>query len=254
MKKAIIVFGSLGLISYCGICLALYIFQRSLIYFPQPRSLGPTESAIVLNSGKEQIVISTRPLASSKAVIYFPGNAEDPSSQLAQFAKAFPDRAVFLMHYRGYGSSTGNPQQEGLFQDAMALYDLVSKSHPDVVVIGRSLGSGIATFLASQKKVERLVLVTPYASVLGVAEKRFSWLPIQFLLKDRFESTQYAPQIQANTVVLIAQSDSVIPRWSTDELVRALPKNLVSISVLDGTNHNSIAQHPNYFRQMKANN
>jgi uncharacterized protein len=253
MKKAIIVFGSLGLLSYCGICLALYILQRSLIYFPQPRSLGPTESAIVLNSDKEQIVISMRPLSGGKAVIYFPGNAEDPSSQLAQFAQAFPDRAVFLMHYRGYGGSTGNPHQEGLFQDAVALYDLVSKSHPDVLVIGRSLGSGIATFLASQKKVERLVLVTPYASVLGIAEKQFSWLPIKVLLKDRFESTQYAPRIQANTVVLIAQSDSVIPRWSTDELVRKLPKNLVSISVLEGTDHNSIAQHPNYFRRMKAN-
>ncbi len=254
MKKAIIFFGLLGLLSYFGICLALYIFQRSLIYFPQPRSLGPNESAIILNSGKEQIVISTRPLSGSKAVIYFPGNAEDPSSQLANFAQTFPDRAVFLMHYRGYGGSTGNPNQEGLFQDAVALYDLVSKSHPDALVIGRSLGSGIATFLASQKKVERLVLVTPYGSILGVAEKQFSWLPIKFLLKDRFESTLYAPRIQANTVVLIAQSDSVIPRWSTDELVNALPKSLVSIAVLEGTDHNSIAQHSNYFRLMKANN
>jgi uncharacterized protein len=252
MKKSALFVGALGLLSYLGVCILLYIFQRSLIYFPQPRSLGPTESAFVLTSNNEKIVVSTRPLSGKKALIYFPGNTEDPSSQLAKFAQEFPDRAVYLMHYRGYSGSTGKPTQEGLFKDALALYDLISKTHPEIMVIGRSLGSGIATFLASQKDVERLVLVTPYASVLGVAEKQFSWLPIKLLLKDPFESISYAARIKAKTLVLVAQSDNVIPRWSTDELIRSLPQELVSTLVLDGTDHNSIAQHANYYTNMKG--
>jgi uncharacterized protein len=252
MKRTLSFVLAFAALSYIGICITLYFAQRSLIYFPQPRSLGATQSAMTINSGSEKIVVSVRRLLGNKAVIYFAGNAEDPSMQLAQFSKEFPDRAVFLMHYRGYGGSSGKPSQGGLFQDALTLYDLVSKTHPDVLIIGRSLGSGIAAYLASERKVERLVLVTPYASVLGVAQQQFPWLPIKWLLNDPYRSDEFAPKIKAKTLILIAQSDNVIPRSSTDELIRALPKNLISVSTLEGTDHNSIAQHPNYFKHMKV--
>ena len=137
---------------YAGICAILFFAQRSLLYFPQGR--GDESGELLRLPG--DVLVSTRPIAGPDAVVYFGGNAEDVSLNLPDFRAAFPGQALFLMHYRGYGGSAGSPSEEGLVADGLALLDRVLAAHPRATLIGRSLGSGIATvFWVSRRSSSR---------------------------------------------------------------------------------------------------
>ena len=114
-----------SLLLYAAACLLLYLFQRSLLYFPQPaRVLAP---ALALSVPGAELQVSVRVQAGPRAVLYFGGNAEDVSSSLAELAANFPEHAVYAMHYRGYGGSTGKPTEAALHGDAIALFDRVAR-------------------------------------------------------------------------------------------------------------------------------
>jgi pimeloyl-ACP methyl ester carboxylesterase len=225
---------------YALICLLLYLGQRSMIYHPQARSLASVP-LMQMMSESYRLNISYQPKASERAVIYFGGNAEDVSMSSPELSAAFPDAAVYGLHYRGYGGSEGKPSQQALYADALALHAIVQKQHRQIVVIGRSLGSGVATYLASQRAVERLILVTPYSSIADIAAAQFPWIPVRWLLKDPFESAEHAARCRVPIRIISAQHDEVIPAWSTQRLFEAIPPALASQHVIAGVGHNDIS-------------
>lgn len=243
--RRILIFLLWVLLAYAAACVALYFGQRSFIYFPQPRTLAtPTELFTMADGTAVEVTVRSRP--GSDALLYFGGNAEDVSRQLPVLAQAFPDHAIYLMHYRGYSGSEGKPSEAALVGDALTLFDRVHERHERVWVVGRSLGSGVAVQLAAARPVHRLVLVTPYHSVLGIAQQQFPWVPVAWLLQDRFESWRHAPRVSAPTVILAAEHDEVIPRASTDALHAVFAPGVARFHVLPGTGHNSIAGHRLY--------
>jgi len=236
---------------YLGLCAVLFLFQRSLIYFPQPRLLD-TAPKISLPVDKADIVITVRPHAGPYALIYFGGNAEDVSHSLPSLSAAFPEYAIYLAHYRGYGGSSGKPSEAALVADALALFDQVQTSHKTIVVVGRSLGSGVAVQLASLRPVERLVLVTPYDSLQEVAAQQFPYFPVRWLLLDKFESWKYVPQISAPTLVIAAEYDEVIPRASTEALFARFPPGAATSKIIAGAGHNTISESAEYASLLKG--
>jgi uncharacterized protein len=240
---------------YVVLCAMLFFFQRSLIYFPHPQpSVSGAGSIMKLAVDGAQLQVSVRPQAGTKALIYFGGNAEDVSASLPELSAAFPDRAIFLMHYRGYGGSSGTPTEAALQQDALVLFDQVHAAHADVVVVGRSLGSGVAVRLAAQRPVERLVLVTPYDSVQGLAAAQFWFFPVRWLLEDKFDSGRYAPLITAPTTIIAAEQDEVIPRSSTNLLHARFTSGVAKFVVLPGTGHNTVSANPLYLQLLRDGN
>jgi pimeloyl-ACP methyl ester carboxylesterase len=237
---------------YLGLCLALFLFQRSLIYFPQPPAIGGPERLLMLPVTDQKIAVTVRPLASAKALIYFGGNAEDVSRSLPSFAEAFPDHALYLLHYRGFGDSTGKPTEEDIQHDAVALFDKVRALHAEVALVGRSLGSGVAIRLASQRPAARLVLVTPYNSILELGQRQFPIFPVRWMLHDKYESWRYAPAIAVPTLVIAAEHDEVIPRWSTEKLIGQFRPGVARVEVIAGTGHNDIGESPEYLRLLRA--
>ncbi len=192
------------------------------------------------------LVVTARQTAGPKAIIYFGGNGEDVSPNLPSFSQAFPAHALYLLHYRGYGGSTGSPTEAALQSDALALFDHVSKMHSDVVVVGRSLGSGVAVWVASQRPVSRLILVTPYNSIQELAAQRFPWFPVSWLLTDKFESWKYAARVTAPTLLISAEHDEVIPKASTEQLHAHFRNGAAVLKMLPGTSHNTVSLHPDY--------
>lgn len=231
---------------YAMACLGMYLAQRSLIYYPQPRRHGADAALTKLQVEGAQLEITTRALASPDAVVYFGGNAEDVSGTLPDLAAAFPGHALYLMHYRGYGGSTGNPSEAALFADSLALFDKVRAQHPNVTVIGRSLGSGVAVHLASARPAARLVLVTPYDSIAGIGARQFPFLPVSLLLSDRYESFRYAPKVKAPTTVITAEHDELIPRWSSGQLLTRFAPGVARHIVIPASGHNDLSFHPHY--------
>jgi hypothetical protein len=239
-------------LAYMGVCALLYFFQRSLIYFPQPRSHVPGTTMIAMSLSGGEVLVRTRESGGPKAILYFGGNAEDVGHSFPGLAQAYPDRAIYLMYYRGYGGSTGKPSEAALVADAIALYDKVRASHDDVVVVGRSLGSGVAVQLASLRPVTRLVLVTPYDSILELAARQFPYFPVRWLLQDRFESSKYAERIAAPTLMIAAEHDEVIPRSSTDALLARFPRGVATLRVIAGAGHNTISESPEYVPALRS--
>lgn len=239
---------------YLGLCGALFLYQRNLIYFPQPQPRSPASGAttLTLPTDGAQVLVTARQRSGPNALLYFGGNAEDVSYSLPGFATAFPDYAVYLLHYRGYGGSSGKPSEAALFADALALFDKVHADHQNIVVVGRSLGSGVAIHLASLRPVTRLVLVTPYDSLQDLAARQFPFFPVRWLLLDKFESWRYAENMAVPTLLIAAEHDEVIPRTSTEALYKRFGTGVASFKVLAGTSHNSISKSPDYWPLLKG--
>jgi pimeloyl-ACP methyl ester carboxylesterase len=251
MPRTLLILAAIAALIYVALCLALFLAQRSFIYYPQPKSAGSDTPTLTLNVGGERILASTRP-AGPDAVIYFGGNAEDVSHSLPTLANAFPDRSLYAMNYRGYGGSTGKPSEAAFIADALALFDRVHADHSHIIAIGRSLGSGVAIHLASERPVERLVLVTPYDSLLTVAATQFRYFPLSWLMLDKFESWRYAPKIRVPTQFIAAQDDEVIPLSSTEALYEHLPHSFATLTIIPGVGHNTISESPEYVPALRG--
>jgi pimeloyl-ACP methyl ester carboxylesterase len=238
---------------YIALCLMLFLAQRTFIYYPQPKSAANNSTTLTLTADDAQILVSMRPHRGPDAVIYFGGNAEDVSRSLPKLVEAFPERAVFALNYRGYGGSAGRPSEFALISDALLLFDRVHIEHAHIVVIGRSLGSGVAVRVASERPVERLVLVTPYDSLLNIAAGQFRFFPIRWLLLDKFESWRYAPKVAAPIRLIAAQHDEVIPFASTKSLYAHMPQSRATLTVIPGVGHNDISESPEYIPALRGN-
>ena len=252
MKQTVFVALAALLLAYAGLCAALYVFQRSLIYHPQPRAVTAPESTLRLPVDGAELVVTVRPHAGPKAVLYFGGNAEDVSQNLASFSQFFPEHALYLMHYRGYGGSTGSPTEQVNHSDAAALFKRVHAQHPQVVVFGRSLGTGVAVQLANQAPASRLILVTPYDSIAGIAASAYPFAPVRWLLLDRYDSGALAPGIRIPTTVIAAEHDEVIPRASTDQLLARFGPGVATMTVIPGAGHNDLDRKSPYRHTLQA--
>lgn len=250
MRTALCVFASLLLvlgILYADICGALLMFQRSFIYFPQPRS---NRNAVLMQlpSHAGPVLVSTRPASGPDAVIYFGGNGEDTSVSLPSFAEAFPNRAIYLLHYPGYGGSAGSPSEKSIISAAFALFDAVHAEHPNIVIIGRSLGTGVAIQVASSRPVARLVLVTPFDSLADVAAVHYPLLPVRWLLVDKYDSWRYAPLVTAPTRIIVAANDEIVPRATTERLRTRFKPGIVTYTMVPAVGHNSISESQQYLQ------
>ena len=236
---------------YALVCALLYLAQAWLLYLPTPESAHPGVSALRLGRGTATLKVWELHGAAHPALLYFGGNAEDVAANIADFDAAFPARAVYLVNYRGYGGSSGRPSEAALISDAEALYDSLRVGHEPIAVIGRSLGSGVAVALAAHRPVERLVLVTPFDSIANVAADHFPWLPVRWLMRDRYDSLQRIEAVHAPTLVVVAEHDEVVFRARSDALIAAVSPSLRHTLFVRGATHNDVSFYPDYLPSLK---
>jgi len=236
----------LGAGSYGLFCAFLYSKQRSILYYPTPEVHSAGAEALWLSNEDESLKIWHVPASGKKALIYFGGNAEDVALNIDQFKTLFSGYSLYLQNYRGYGGSSGRPTEKALFSDSLALFDHIAGEFDSITVMGRSLGTGIALFLASKRSVAELILVTPYDSMVKLAASYYPFVPVSLLMKDRFEASRLASGVRVPTLVLIAEYDEVIPRKRSDALVQALKQALTNIVVVREVSHNTIGSSSEY--------
>ena len=256
MKRMLLIVGLTVLIAYGALCMLMWLKQRSLMYAPTPAQAHHANApTLQVPAQGSDVPAATLRLAlrapadaapGAPALIYFGGNAEDVSASLPGLAQAFPGHAIHGLHYRGYSGSSGSPTEAALHADALALYDQVQRLHPQITLVGRSLGSGIAVRLATLRPVQRLVLVTPYHSLREVAERSYPYLPVRWLLKDGYEAWRDAPRVTAPTRLLLAGQDRLIPPEHGQALAREFRPGIASVRVLDQAGHNDIAEFADY--------
>ncbi len=224
-------------LGYGLLCLLMAGAQRAFIYHPRPAA-DPSDP-LVLRVAGARVRVAQRPLSGAKALIYFGGNAEDVSLTRAQLAALLPDTALYLLHYRGYGGSEGTPSEAAIRADARALHAHVAARHSAITVVGRSLGTGPAVHLAATGPVRRLVLLVPFDSLLAVARHTMPWLPIDLLLKDRWDAAAEAPQVRAPTTIVAAGRDVVVPPRHAEALHRAFAPGVATFTLVPELDHNT---------------
>ena len=255
-----------GLAVFIGLCAVLYLLQEQLIFLRQPladgvrhavRNLpGTTEIEVTAKDGTQlhgwlRHTVDERP--SRGLVIYFGGNAEEVSGQVYD-AEPLAPWSVAAINYRGYGLSEGRPSETALVADALAIYDrLAVREDVDpnrIVILGRSLGSGIAVQLAASRPVRAVVLVSPFDSLRSLARKQYPFVPVSLLLKHPFDSLARAPGIEAPLLVIAGERDRIIPPAFSRRLHDAWagPKRW---TLIPGADHNDIHTRPGYWPAMR---
>jgi pimeloyl-ACP methyl ester carboxylesterase len=241
-----------ALLVYVGFGALLYVAQRGFMYMPVAENLAddlPHERIAVDGATLKVWVVDP---GNGHAVIYFGGNAEDVYYNAADFHRHLPGTSVYLVNYRGYGGSTGSPSEAALFADALQLFDLLNQRHGRVSVIGRSLGSGVATYLAAERPVDRVVLITPQDSAAAIAKRLYPVYPVDWMLKDRYDSVVKAPRITAPVQVVIGADDRIIPPEHSERLLQAFAHQPVEKVVIEGAGHNDISGVDAYWQAIAA--
>jgi len=236
-----------ALLAYAAISVLTYTRQRDLVYHPAYTRVDAAATDFELRVGDVRLRGWQVNPGRSDALLYFGGNAERIETWRGPFAHWFGDRTVYLLAYRGYGASDGEPAQEALLADALALYDEVRRRHPhgDIGVVGRSLGSGVAAYVASQRPVARLALVTPFDGLAEDGQAHYPWLPVRLLMRQRYPSAEYLRDYRGRVLVLRAGRDAVVPPDNTDRLLAALPVPAQVVGFPD-RGHNDLSDDPRF--------
>ncbi len=234
-----------ALIAYVISCILIYFGQRNLLYFPPPSDMNlDTTKVSFTNNGIELRGWVVNP-QQDKALLYYGGNAESIEQNIPLFQNMLPNYSVYLIPYRGYGESMGKPTEKDLYSDALHIYDQVIVQHKNISLLGRSLGSGIATYVAASRRIKSLILVTPYDSIENVAKSIYWMFPVSLLLKDKYDSLAHVAQIKTQPLILMAEYDQVIPRKHSENLISAFGKQQQSV-IVKRAGHNDISDYPEY--------
>jgi len=185
----------------------------------------------------------------SPLLIYFGGNNEE-ASNLLDTVGSLDGWSVLLVNYRGYGLSSGEPTEENLFKDSLFLYDTFSKRDDidpgNIVAMGRSLGSGVAVYLASRRPLKAVMLTTPYDSIREVAQERFPFVPIKRLLKHPFDSLALASTIKTPMIAFLATRDRTVRPERSKRLIEGWAGTTDVIRIQDAS-HGNIVDHDEYW-------
>lgn len=230
MRLLIVAFGTIAGL-YLASLVALYLFQRPII-FPAPSTIA------ALPPGFEQVALHTADGLTLRAayragtgdrptVVFFHGNGDSwdgASAATAAFARG--GHGVLLPEYRGYGGNPGTPSEAGLYADGRAALAFLAQRgvvDESVVLIGNSLGSGVATQLATEMRPRALVLVSGFTSLPDVAAAKVPWLPVRLLVRDRFDNLAKIGGVAAPVLLLHGARDGVIPFAHGGPLADAAP-------------------------------
>ena len=185
-------------------------------------------------------------------VVYFGGNAEEVSWMLAQGSSKTPGAGWLLVDYRGYGSSAGKPSESALVSDALTWHDHARQALAagQIVVFGRSLGSGVAVQLAASRPVSGVILVAPFDSLTNVARYHYPYLPVRWMLRHPFNSVERAPSVEAPLLCLVAERDEIIPVVHAKRLFDAW-KGAKRWVELRGAGHNSTDDAPEFWERIR---
>ena len=245
---------------YGLLCAYLYLNQSQLIFFPVQagddtyKQWQDIEYRLPVDDEALQGWQLTRSSPNDSIILYFGGNAEDVVFNLYD-ASRFDARQLFFTNYRGYGKSTGAVSGDTLYSDALQVFDaLVSRHRLDtrqVVVTGRSLGASVAAYVASQRPVAGLIMVTPFDSLASLAGHYYPWFPVHWLLQHRFDNLQHLQNLRNPVLILAAEHDEIIPIGHIDNLVGAAPPDTEK-HIIAQANHQDISRFDSYYQAING--
>lgn len=224
--------------TYVVLCLVVRLGYRSLLYPAPPavewqldasdRAAGALVLDLVASDGVPVEAALFPAPSNAKTIVYLHGNGETAAGSL-DLARAIRARGlgVALVEYRGYGHRRDtSPDEEGLYRDATAVLDELAHrgvQRDAILLWGTSLGTGLATELATRGRASALILTSPYTSIPALAQRILPFLPMSLLIGDHFDNLAKAPSLSLPTLVIHGTADALIPFAIGSELAATIP-------------------------------
>lgn len=228
---------------YIVLAALLFATQRNFIY-PAPGGEGfvpagiervayRTSDGLTLHAGYRSAK------GDLPTILYFHGNGADwQSSVIATERLVSQGYGLLAAEYRGYRGNTGRPSEPGLYHDGRAAIAFLRSRGADdeaIVLVGNSIGSGVATQMATEIRPRALVLISPFSSLSQLVAEQVRWLPTAILLLDRFENDRKIAAVGAPVLVLHGDADTLIPVEHAHALAAANPS--IELVILAGYGH-----------------
>jgi hypothetical protein len=235
--------GIFALCAYAAVLLAAYFGQRRLMYFPDRTRTPPVavglldvaERTLDAPDGARVMAWYGKARPGEPTLLYFHGNAGSLAARAERVRRFMGEGwGVYMMSYRGYGGGTGSPSETSNIADARLPYDaLVSEgvAPASIILYGESLGTGVAARIAAERPAAGLILDAPYTSIVEIAAQAYPYLPVRYLLKDRYETRSYIGKVRIPLLILHGERDPVIPVTMGRALAKLAnePKRLVTL-------------------------
>ncbi len=226
---------------YAGICAYLYFTQDEKVFNRKwAKEYSPKHAKkIYFDSSVGRLEGAfTKNCENCPLVLYFSGNANNAIEFLDKVAPKIKGYNFIGFNYPGYAGSGGTPSEENFYKMANEIFE---KYRPDFV-IGRSLGTAVASYLASKYDFKGVLLITPFDSIVSIAKQKYPFIPVELLLKYKFNEAEFISKSTIPTVVIALKKDDVIPKRSLKNLLKNI-KNLKDIIWLDGVSHGRIYEY-----------
>lgn len=210
---------------YAILSVLLYLYQGRLVYFPDPVVRGtPADAGLeyqerwITTADGERINAWWLPAARGEAptLLFLHGNAGNISQRLDSL-RIFNSLGLnsLIIDYRGFGRSSGKPSEQGTYLDAQAAYDFLLRdlgiSSQRLIIFGRSLGGGIASWLASRNDCAGIIIESSFLSVPELGQEVYPWLPVRWLARIRYDSAARMPELNCPLLVVHSRDDQLIP-------------------------------------------
>ncbi len=248
-------------IGYLLLCAFLYWKQESLIFkptklasdYPFNEYSDFEEIYFPIDGGKIHALHFKTPNPKG-VILYFHGNSQALESWggvAEDFTRLGFD--VFMPDYRTYGKSTGTLSEKGLYLDARLVYDYLKTKWQvsQIVIYGRSLGTGIGTELATQVNAKILILETPYTSMLGMANRTVPIVPVKWLMKYQLRSIAKMKKLKCPIHIFAGTHDLLTPYKHAVALAKKTGKPDSTLTTIEGAGHNNIGESPLYHSKLK---
>ena len=237
--------------AYIGICIYMYLQQRSLQYFPSNRNLDPTaaglegvsEEHLETPDGETIVAWFAEAPRGRPTILFFHGNGGEVGDRAKRMAFYLSQGfGALFVSYRGYGKSSGHISEAGLLTDAITAHVwLVDHGvGPDqIAVVGESLGTAVSVQLVVHHQVAALALEAPFASAADVAAKIYWWLPVRLLMKDTFDTKNYIAKVTVPLLIQHGDADAIIPVENGRNLF-AMANEPKELEIIPGAGHDVI--------------
>lgn len=234
---------------YCSVLAILYTQQTSLI-FPAPAidiPALPDYAQFAEMQTEDGVRLRHVRLAGdegSPKLMFFHGNGTLAAYEIER-GRILQENGfdVLLVEYRGYGGSGGIPSAEAMLKDSLEVYDWYQTSQDDwIFLYGHSLGTGMASYVASKRPVRSMVLEAPFPALSDVAASRHPIFPVRALLKHEIKSAEYLKGNDTPILIIHGKRDQVVPLKFGQALYETLDPKYSRIEIIDDAGHNDLTQ------------
>lgn len=255
MKFALLVVVAL----YALACAIMFFAQRAFLYFPDRVYVAPAQTGlpgvkevwIEAPDGAKVLAWYAKARHGQPTLLYFHGNGGSLAVRDVRIRRYMTlGRGMFMMSYRGFSGSTGSPTETDNVADAKRAYDaLIAEgvSADNIIIYGESLGTGVGLQVAAEKPVAGLILESPFTSIAERASQLYPWLPVNLLLKDRYDSRAYIKKVEVPVLIVHGELDRVVPATMGHEMF-ALANEPKQLAIIPNSGHDDHYLHGSYDR------